>query len=619
MAARPRAPPAARHRLSTGFALQRRESRVKTAQRPPIALRSRISVDEDQNRGAAVQEVSLGRGVVAASERDLHLCAGHVRSEIDELVELGLHPPTLRRSEGRLARKIGCGGELAEDHVEASGIDKGVNEFLLRTPTRRLIVGKRSAMFQVRSNDRPPLRNRIGILERCVEVTASFRKPDPRVAVPRIERDELFRNADALPAQRDGFGRVAATRNGYGDSLVAVRELAEEVAGCERDACAPVKTSQPGERRFLAKHGVAIHRKRRVLVAGELRAVASQHDHDRQTQLVLECRLGQLGETVPQIKKFVEMRCSVVRPFLKKLDSCDSLQRLSEQCKGTPPVRFSSGQQKTASYNGSPANLSLPSGDLDSANPQSWFAAPFIIPPPPPPYTRWFITEVVGKGYVAEGNNSEGLPFVTDQLCWALWNRQPGNPAPAPNDLHLESGCVPMPMPHDVMGDAVAGSAFSIELENPLLVGDGTYYFTLYGANGGRQAPSNWSWFVYATEGVHLLNGQGQPFGWRSSSFPSPGFEMFTGFAPPQFQVASGDSPNAIYTPAFVVLGEPDRPVVILCPADFDADGSVGGGDLGVLLGAWGTASSGLDLDGDGVIGGGDLGIVLGAWGPCAG
>jgi hypothetical protein len=42
----------------------------------------------------------------------------------------------------------------------------------------------------------------------------------------------------------------------------------------------------------------------------------------------------------------------------------------------------------------------------------------------------------------------------------------------------------------------------------------------------------------------------------------------------------------------------------------------VNGGDLGLLLGAWGTSGPG-DLDGSGVVDGADLGILLGSWGPC--
>lgn len=53
------------------------------------------------------------------------------------------------------------------------------------------------------------------------------------------------------------------------------------------------------------------------------------------------------------------------------------------------------------------------------------------------------------------------------------------------------------------------------------------------------------------------------------------------------------------------------------CPADLDGDHAVSGSDLGMLLGAWGSADPAADLDGDGTVGGSDLGALLGAWGPC--
>ncbi|MFO0873019.1 MAG: hypothetical protein U0575_03490 [Phycisphaerales bacterium] len=52
------------------------------------------------------------------------------------------------------------------------------------------------------------------------------------------------------------------------------------------------------------------------------------------------------------------------------------------------------------------------------------------------------------------------------------------------------------------------------------------------------------------------------------------------------------------------------------CPADLNFDGVVDGGDLGLLLAAWGAPGC-ADLDGSGVVDGGDLGILLAAWGPC--
>jgi hypothetical protein len=52
-----------------------------------------------------------------------------------------------------------------------------------------------------------------------------------------------------------------------------------------------------------------------------------------------------------------------------------------------------------------------------------------------------------------------------------------------------------------------------------------------------------------------------------------------------------------------------------LCPTDLNGDGEVNGGDLGLLLGTWGTADG--DLNGDGTTDGGDLGMLLGTWGAC--
>ncbi|MCA9286753.1 MAG: VCBS repeat-containing protein [Phycisphaerales bacterium] len=49
-------------------------------------------------------------------------------------------------------------------------------------------------------------------------------------------------------------------------------------------------------------------------------------------------------------------------------------------------------------------------------------------------------------------------------------------------------------------------------------------------------------------------------------------------------------------------------------PGDLDGDGLVNGSDLGVLLGAWGSANAVADLDGDGSVGGGDLGLLLAGW-----
>ena len=48
---------------------------------------------------------------------------------------------------------------------------------------------------------------------------------------------------------------------------------------------------------------------------------------------------------------------------------------------------------------------------------------------------------------------------------------------------------------------------------------------------------------------------------------------------------------------------------------DLDGDGSVGGSDLTILLGAWNSSDPVSDLNGDGNVGGADLTILLGCWG----
>ena len=52
------------------------------------------------------------------------------------------------------------------------------------------------------------------------------------------------------------------------------------------------------------------------------------------------------------------------------------------------------------------------------------------------------------------------------------------------------------------------------------------------------------------------------------------------------------------------------------CPADVNADGTVDGADLGLLVGNWGGSGAG-DIDASGTVDGADLGLLLSAWGAC--
>lgn len=55
------------------------------------------------------------------------------------------------------------------------------------------------------------------------------------------------------------------------------------------------------------------------------------------------------------------------------------------------------------------------------------------------------------------------------------------------------------------------------------------------------------------------------------------------------------------------------------CLADLSGDGVVNGGDLGIMLNAWGpTGPNGVgDANHDGVVDGTDLATLLGSWGAC--
>ena len=54
------------------------------------------------------------------------------------------------------------------------------------------------------------------------------------------------------------------------------------------------------------------------------------------------------------------------------------------------------------------------------------------------------------------------------------------------------------------------------------------------------------------------------------------------------------------------------------CPGDFNGDGAVTGGDIGLLVAAWGACSGcPEDLNGDGFVNGADLGLMTAGWGPC--
>ncbi len=73
---------------------------------------------------------------------------------------------------------------------------------------------------------------------------------------------------------------------------------------------------------------------------------------------------------------------------------------------------------------------------------------------------------------------------------------------------------------------------------------------------------------------------------------------------------------RAGYIATFTPIVDPPPGCPPKCP-DLDGDCVVGGADLSILLGAWGTPNPAADLTGDGTVGGADLSILLGGWGDC--
>lgn len=115
---------------------------------------------------------------------------------------------------------------------------------------------------------------------------------------------------------------------------------------------------------------------------------------------------------------------------------------------------------------------------------------------------------------------------------------------------------------------------------------------------------------------------------WNGTSWSPLGAGLDSGaFVMKEFADGMGASPALFVGGAFFQAGGSPAQCIAkwqgcladACgPADLNSDGVVNGGDLGILLSAWGGGGAAADLDGDGTINGADLGALLAAWGPCS-
>ncbi|MFO0828107.1 MAG: kelch repeat-containing protein [Phycisphaerales bacterium] len=72
-----------------------------------------------------------------------------------------------------------------------------------------------------------------------------------------------------------------------------------------------------------------------------------------------------------------------------------------------------------------------------------------------------------------------------------------------------------------------------------------------------------------------------------------------------------GNAYNAIAGREEAMLWSSARRTIV---GDLDGDGHVGGADIALLLGAWGTSDQAADLNGNGIVDAADLAVLLGAW-----
>jgi hypothetical protein len=110
---------------------------------------------------------------------------------------------------------------------------------------------------------------------------------------------------------------------------------------------------------------------------------------------------------------------------------------------------------------------------------------------------------------------------------------------------------------------------------------------------------------------VKLLEESVEPGAWVEKSF------RIADFATPSANVRLKFEARDLGTGSLVEAGvDAVRIVTQACPpvaGDLDGNGSVGGGDLAILLGSWGGTGP-ADLDGNGTVDAGDLSILLGLW-----
>ena len=185
-------------------------------------------------------------------------------------------------------------------------------------------------------------------------------------------------------------------------------------------------------------------------------------------------------------------------------------------------VLYDTGLHETVLFNGAASNLGWTSGNASASQPQRYTAQAFTLGAGPNT-----INEIHPDYFVQS-------PLPTD-VGWIIWSRN-GTAAPTQAD-ELASGSSPY---------TAAGDAFTIPDVN---LPGGDYYLTVYGIGGLI------FWFTGAPDGIPILDGNGDPFTWRSETYPAPGVLMYQ--LPLAVLAANAGDPEDTYNAAFSLSGVP--------------------------------------------------------------
>ena len=190
------------------------------------------------------------------------------------------------------------------------------------------------------------------------------------------------------------------------------------------------------------------------------------------------------------------------------------------------------------------------------------------------------------------------------------------------------SGTTVLPLPPGVVADEESRLAM-LPGGRLFLLTDGDLQPMRLGPNGLEAVqvavPRNGQWRGVARAGQDLLCLVGNdgvvevhqlgPKGFeRVADHAFDGIETAANFLPSRGHVTLGSNELGPDYPAASDDGGTSIPD---CPADLDLDGRVDSGDMGLLLGDWGSSHSRADLDLDGDVNAADLGLLLSHFGDC--